>query len=51
MDLQRMESIVLTFGNGQIWLGTPVLLLQFIFVFFHFVVVQLPLCEKPPFSF
>jgi len=38
-----MQSMVLTLGNGQIWLGTPLRVLQFIFVFFHFVVLQLPL--------
>jgi len=32
MDLQG------TLGNGQIWLATPPVVLQFIFVFFHFVV-------------
>ena len=26
--------MVLTFGNGQIWLGTPPVVLQFILVFF-----------------
>ena len=30
--------MVLTLGNGQIWLGTPPVVLQFILVFFHFVV-------------
>jgi len=38
MDLQGMQSMVLTLGNGQIWLGTPPVVLQFILVFFHFVV-------------
>jgi len=47
MDLQGMQSMVLTLGNSQIWLGAPpVVLLQFIFVFFHFVVLQMPLREK-----
>jgi len=46
-----MQSMVLTFGNSQIWLGTPLLVLQFIFVFCHFVVLQLPLREKHSFSF
>jgi len=32
MDLQG------TFGNGEIWPGTPPVVLQFILVFFHFVV-------------
>jgi len=36
--LQEMQSMVLTLGNGQILLGTPPVVLQFIFVFFHFVV-------------
>jgi len=30
----------LTLGNGQVWLGAPPVVLQFIFVFFHFVVLQ-----------
>jgi len=33
-----MQSMVLTLGNGQIWLGTPPVALQFILVFFHFVI-------------
>jgi len=33
-----MQSMVLTLGNGQIWLGTSPKVLQFILVFFHFVV-------------
>jgi len=40
MDLQGMQSMVLTHGNGQIWLGTPPVVLQFILVFFHFVVCK-----------
>jgi len=52
MDLQGMQSMVLTLGNGQIWLRAPlVVLLQFIFVFFHFVGLQMPLREKHLFSF
>jgi len=51
MDLQGMQSMVLTLGNGQIWLGAPPVDLQFIFVFFHFVVLQLPLRKKHLFSF
>jgi len=38
MDLQGMQSMDLTLGNGQIWLGTPPVMLQFILIFFHFVV-------------
>jgi len=30
--------MVLTLGNGQIWLGTPPVVLQYILVLFHFVV-------------
>jgi len=30
--------MVLTLGNGQIWLGTPPVVLQFILAFFYFVV-------------
>jgi len=33
-----MQSMVSSLGNGQIWLGTPPVVLQFILVFFHFVV-------------
>jgi len=33
-----MKSMVLTLGNGQIWLGTPPVVLQYILVLFHFVV-------------
>jgi len=33
-----MLSMVLALGNGQIWLGIPPVVLQFILVFFHFVV-------------
>jgi len=51
MDLQGMQSMVLSFRNGQIWLGAPPAVLQFIFVFFHFVVLQLPLRKKYFFSF
>jgi len=35
MDLQGIQSMVLTLGNGQIWLGTPPVVLQFILEFFH----------------
>jgi len=38
LDLQAKQSLVLTLGNGQIWLGTPPVVLQFILVFFHFLV-------------
>jgi len=38
MDLQGIQSMVLTLGNGQLWLETPPVVLQFILVFFHFVV-------------
>jgi len=38
MDLHGMQSMVLTLGNGQIWFGTPPGVLQFILVFFYFVV-------------
>jgi len=38
MDVQGMQSMVLTVGNGQIWLGAPPEVLQFILVFFHLVV-------------
>jgi len=41
--------MVLTFGNGQIRLGAPPVELQFILVFFHFVVLQMPLREKHSF--
>jgi len=40
MDLQGMQSMVLILGNGQIWLGTPPIVLQFILVFFHLVVCK-----------
>jgi len=40
MDLQGMQSMVLTLGNGHIWLGTPPVVLQYILVFFHFVVCK-----------
>jgi len=46
-----MQSMVLTPGNGQIWLEAPLIVLQFIFVFFHFVVLQMPLREMHSFSF
>jgi len=49
MDLQGMQSMVLTLGNGQSWLGAPPVVLQFIFVFFHFVVLQMPLRETHSF--
>jgi len=51
MDLQGTQSMVLALGNGQIWLGIPPVVLQFIFVFFHFVVLQFPLREKHSFLF
>jgi len=38
MDLQGMQSVVLTPGNGQISLGTLPVVLQLILVFFHFAV-------------
>jgi len=38
MNLQGTQSMVLTLGNAQIWLGTPPIVLKFILVFFHFVV-------------
>jgi len=48
-----MQSMVLTFGNGQIWLGTPPVVLQFILVFFLVcgLLLQLLLRETPWFSF
>jgi len=46
MNLQGMQSMVLNFGNGQIWLGAPPVVLQFSFEFFDFVVLQMPLREK-----
>jgi len=39
-DLQGMQSMVLILGIGQIWLGTPSVVLQFILVFFHFLIVK-----------
>jgi len=36
MDLQEIQSTVLTLGNDSIYLGTPPVLLEFIFEFFHF---------------
>jgi len=45
MDLQGMQSMVLTLGTGQIWRGTSPVVLQFILVFFHFVVCHC-LCAK-----
>jgi len=42
--------MVLTPGNGQIWLGTSPAVLQFILVFFHFVVCNC-LFAKNSFSF
>jgi len=33
-----MLSMVLTLGNGQIWLGVPPVVSQFILVFFHVMV-------------
>jgi len=38
MDLQGMQSMVLTHGNGKVWRGTPPVPLQFILVSFRFVV-------------
>jgi len=38
MDLQGMQSMVFTLGNSQIWLGTSLVVLQFISLFFHFVI-------------
>jgi len=53
MDFQGMQTMVLTLGNGQILLGTPPVVLQFILAFFHrtLCVLQLPLREKRSFSF
>jgi len=33
-------------GNGQIWLGTPPVVLKFILVFFHFVVCNCLLAKR-----
>jgi len=38
MDLQGMLSMVLTLGNGQLWLGTSPVVFRYILVFFNFVV-------------
>jgi len=38
----------MTPGNGQIWLGAPLVVLQFVFVFFHFVVCNLLLAKSIP---
>jgi len=51
MDLKGMQTMVLALGNGQIWLGIPRVVSQFIFVFFHFAVLQFPLRDKHSFSF
>jgi len=40
MDLQRMQSMILTPGNGLIWLGTPPVVLKFILLFFHSVICK-----------
>jgi len=37
-DLQAMQSMVPTLRNGQMWLGTPPVVLQFILAVFHFLV-------------
>jgi len=50
MALKGIPDVVLTLGNDQIWLGTPPVALQFILVFFHFVVGNC-LCEKHSSSF
>jgi len=42
MDFPGTQSMVLTLGNAQIWLGTPPVGLKFILVFFHFVVCNCP---------
>jgi len=47
MDLQGMHSMVLTLGNGHIWLGTPPVILQYILVFFHFVVCNCLFAKHP----
>jgi len=51
MDLQGMQSMVLTLRNVQIFLGAPPVVLQFIFVLFHVVVLQMPLRKKHLFLF
>jgi len=51
MDSLGMQNLVLILGNGQNWLGTPPIVLQFIFVCFHFVFLQMPVREKHLFSF
>ena len=38
MDLQGTQSMGLTLGNAQIWLGTTPVVLKFILAFFHCVV-------------
>jgi len=35
--------MVLTLGNGQIWLGAPPVVLQFILILFQFVVCNIRL--------
>ena len=47
----RMQSMVLTIGNGQIWLGTPPVVLQFIITIIPVCGLQLPLRESHWFSF
>ena len=37
-EWKELQSMVLTLGNGQIWLGTPPVVLHFIIAFFHIVV-------------
>jgi len=37
-DQFEFETPVLTLGNGQIWLGTPPVVLQIMLVFFHFLI-------------
>jgi len=51
MDLQEMQSVVLTLGNVQICLGTPSNSLKIYFSVLPLCGLQLPLCEKHSFSF
>jgi len=44
-----MQSMILTLGNGQICLGAPLVVLQFIFVFVQFVVLLFSLRKKHSF--
>ena len=48
IDIQGMQNVDLPHVNGHIWPGTPPIVLQFIFILFHFMVCNCLFAKNIP---